>query len=432
MSTLLLLPNLGGEESGDWRHALGKPRVAAAARAWRFLFSDSARVAEGAAIDWDAWPKMLAPGRNRPAFDWLDGAAGCVAWLGDRRAHAAAAAAGHTIEGPPGEIIERVHDKAFALRAAEEAGLVPRALHGTSHVFEPNELSDPDRVSQAMKACIESWPEWTRRRFTLKPRRGTSGRGRLAGNNGEIDPDRLSAALPRFRARGGAILEPWLDRASDLSVQLRVEADGRIVVLGSLQQLVSASGTWLGHRGEVDSRGRVFSGHPDEEALREAGALIGNAAAAAGFFGPAGLDALTFRLSEEPDEQAGQAERIVLRSVVEWNARFTMGTVTIGLIRRVLPTVRRELALGPGERRAFLFAVDAPQGGWPKALEIVGRDLLFVPLWCDDEPVQPALLFADNAARLDRLPGYSSTVITKEVPAKIGGDPSSTTPKTMR
>ena len=101
-------------------------------------------------------------------------------------------------------------------------------------------------------------------------------------------------------------------------------------------------------RGELDSRGRPRTGLPEEEALREAGGVTGVRAAAAGYRGPCGLDAFAFR---SPEDGAR-----IFRPLVEFNARFTMGIVVLGLVRRALPLVKETLAIEPGMRRAFLFA----------------------------------------------------------------------------
>ena len=164
------------------------------------------------------------------------------------------------------------------------------------------------------------------------------------------------------------------------------------MLLGSLELVTGPSGGYRGHTGELDSRGRIFSGLPQDEALREAAALVAVLARDAGFHGPAGLDALVYR--ETPDAEP------VLRPCVEWNARFTMGSVVLGLVRRLLPRVRSELDLGPGERRAFTFALDAPPAGWESAREAAGAGSLLVPLWCPDDSLEPALLFAAERTKL--------------------------------
>ncbi len=395
----LLLPNLGGEEGGDWRRQLREPRVAAAARLWRLLFDDSARVADGGApaVPWDRWPDAFAEARTHPAFAFLDELRGCVPWWADRRARSDPAAQGLPFPGPPAEVIEAVHDKAFALACAEAEGLVPRELRDLACRYEADELRDTDRFVSDLRRRVDAWPAWTRGRFTLKPRFGTSGRGRFDARDGDFDETLLRRASAALAARGGAVLEPWLDRRDDLSVQLRVEVGQPVTVLGSLRLEATAGGGYQGHRGEVDARGRVFSGHAQDEDLRVAAVQVAVAAAAVGFHGVAGVDALTFRI--EPDEGAGD-RRAVLRPVVEVNARFTMGTVVVGLVRRCLPAVRSALGLAPGTRCGFVFRLDAPPGGWDAALRATQPSLL-VRLGEDGDDVQPGLLFAARAESLE-------------------------------
>ena len=408
-SGLLLLPNLGGEEPGDWREMLRRPPIASAARLWRFLFPADARVVTEDASDalrqqrpehedTDDWPAALVGSADRVAFDWLSQCHGWQAWLCNERAHAEAAAHGASLDAPSGEIVERVHDKAFAAREAEARGLVARPLRGQTRIFEPDELRSVDDVLAAIIETTRRWPEWIDGRATLKPRMGTSGRGRLDLQVGELAREALARSLPRLVSRGGALLEPWLERSHDLSVQLGIARDGAVVVLGSLEILTTGSGGWQGHRGEIDSRGRVFSGLPQEEELREAGAGLAAAAAQQGYFGPAGLDALVFR---QPDG-AGFRER--LRPVVELNARYTMGIVTIGVLRRALAEIRTRLGLEPGERRSFVLLADAPSGGWQRVQARLDTHTLLVPLGKSGpaaEDPQPALLVGPNARTLD-------------------------------
>jgi hypothetical protein len=151
----------------------------------------------------------------------------------------------------------------------------------------------------------------------------------------------------------------------------------------------------VGHRGEIDSRGRIFSGHAVEEELRESTAQVAVAAAARGFFGPCGVDAFVFR---GPDGEA------VLRPVVELNARFTTGTVTAGLIRRALGRVKHELGLSPGERLAFRFRLDDdpedPNGLEAAAHRLADRALLISLSTDTAAAARPRLLFS----RTGRLP----------------------------
>jgi hypothetical protein len=191
------------------------------------------------------------------------------------------------------------------------------------------------------------------------------------------------------------MLEPWLKRTCDLSAQLWIGRDRQLVLLGTTELLVEGSGLYRGHRGFVDSRGRVTSGHRYDEALREAAVAVAQAAIASGYYGPCGVDAFAFEA--EPG-------RVELRPVVEFNARFTFGTVAIGLLRRALPRIRQGLSLDPGGLRAFLFRLDAPPGGWPDNTDAQGA--LLIPLSAEDPGadagVEPGLLLAEDREALDR------------------------------
>lgn len=393
-----LLPNLGAEEGPDWRRMRREPRVATAAWLWRSLFGAAVLLPE------DEWPELRDEERGEPprapAFAWLGEMEGCVAWLGDEAARRDAESAGLRLHGPPPETVARVNDKAFALREAERAGFVPRVLRGTSTVLEPELLADEVATRARIHAERASWPTFAREAFTLKPRHGTSGRGRLDVTR---DPDGAlpAKALARLAGRGGAILEPWLERDADLSAQLFLSETEGVVLLGTLEQRVTPSGGLLGHRGEIDSRGRIFSGLPADEDLREAAAAVAGAALRAGYTGPCGVDAFVFR---HPDE-AGAA-RATLRPVVELNARFTMGIVSLGLVRREIHRVRSALRLRPGDRRAFELRIDAPQVGWEAACERAGSNAFVVPLHREDQnprqpnALAPAILFAESRADL--------------------------------
>jgi len=373
--------------------------VATAARLWRWLFPARTPVVDEeqqhAPIDWQSWPLALEADRGEAAFDWLSGASGCVPWLADTQAQSEARRLGLALPGPPPEVVAQVHDKAFAWRTAEAEGLVPEGLSGTTLVLEPSELERSASALAAIREALAGWPDWTAGRFSLKPRFGTSGRGRVDGQAASLEQVDLGQALTRMARHGGALLEPWLERLADLSAQVRISETGDVVVLGSLELLAGTGGGYRGHAGEIDSRGRIFSGLTHDEALREAAAQIAVKAAHAGFHGAAGLDALVYR--ETPGSEP------VLRPCVEWNARFTMGTVVLGLLRRLLPRLRSELDLGPGERRAFTFSIDPPSIGWDRAREAAGPGSLLVPLACPGDALEPALLFAADRDRLRGL-----------------------------
>jgi len=324
----LRIANVGAEESPE---LLEPPKLAAAERV--------------AAL----WQRLLA---GSGAWDWLPDPSVSAAWLNTRAVERAAEQDGRPLFGAPARVVEQVHDKAFAHDTASREGLIPAVLSDCITVLDPHTLRDAATGGDALTAALSGWPDWALARFTLKPRYGSSGRGRVAGADGAIDRPQREGALPRLAARGGAIAEPWLERSEDLSVQLLVEPGGGIRLLGSLALRVDGSGLYRGHAGQIDARGRVGSGSRYDEPVREAAASIARAAAEAGYVGPCGVDAFVFR---DPDGVE------TLRPVVELNARFTLGTLVLAEIRRALPDVRETVGLAPGELRGFRFQLeDAP------------------------------------------------------------------------
>ena len=340
-AALALRPNLGAEEPDAPPLAAAR----AAAQAWRLLFPANAAWPEPGA---PAWPGALAPDPG-PAFPWLP-ASGLCAWWNDAASAEAARLAGLELAGAPPASVGTVHDKAFVARLCAEERIGPRWLASLVASYDAEALTDAGRFRSALARTLEAWPADLARVATLKPRLGTSGRGRVRAH----DPDdpALAGALPRLAARGGAILEPWLERTADYSVQLHIGRDGALTLLGTLELRVSRSGVYRGHRGELDHRGRVTCGAGLDDALCTAASEVARAAHAAGYFGPCGVDAFAFARDGEQ----------TLRPAVELNARFTMGTVALGLLRRARAWLDAALPPEPGERRSFAFGLgdDAP------------------------------------------------------------------------
>jgi len=360
-----LLPNLGAEEGRDWEGLQRLPAVRVAARLWSHLFSADAWLCRPATFSnsgapqlerqrcGDLWPAALGAPAPEPAYAWLEPTDRSVAWLPTRTlAETSQRALGLPLAGPDPERVARVHDKAFALAEARSGGLLSPGLEPLPIALDPGELADPEAALCRIETCIRSWPDWTGGRFTLKPRQGSSGRGRVAGGGvGGSAREAIRSAIPRLARCGGAILEPWLDRRCDLSACVHLpppEAEAQPpTLLGSLEQMVTPGGGFRGHCGELDARGRVYSGHRQDEAVRTSSVWLAERARSHGFFGPCGVDAFSYL--------EGDRER--LRPALELNARATMGLVSLGLVRRALPLVRERLALSGEARRGFLLAL---------------------------------------------------------------------------
>jgi len=334
------IANIGAEESTEGARPAA---VSTVARLWSLLFPRDAEPLPGGPPRDVPWPEAFEATAGDPAFRWIeDGVA--HAWLNTEEARSLAESAGVSLAGAAPEVVRAVHDKGFAHDVCERAGLVPRPLRGLVTSLSPEALLDDDAVS-AIRERVAAWPGWTRGRFTLKPRLGSSGRGRVPGELASFDADAMAAALPRLAARGGALLEPWLERVTDLSAQLYIAPDGTVTLLGTLELFVTSSGVYRGHGARLDHRLRITSGSPHDDALLEAAMIVAGAAHAAGYHGPCGIDAFAF-VAED---------RVVLRPAVELNARFTMGTLVAGLLRRLRPRLRARLPSEPGRLRRLRF-----------------------------------------------------------------------------
>ncbi len=352
-AALTLLANVGAEEGARAERARLAPQPRALAALWRALWDEPA------------------------AFAWLP-RAGFAAWLNDAGAALAAREAGRALFGADAAAVLAVHDKAFAWRTACALGLAPQRLREVITVLEPEALRAPG-AARAIEERVAAWPEWARRSFVLKPRFGTSARGRASGGDGR--DTRWHGALARLAERGGALLEPWLERTWDASTQLFVRDDGSVELLGTLAQELTPAGVVCGHRAIIAASGAVASGLPADAELREAALAIARAASSAGHRGPCGVDGFAFLdpLSHAP----------VVRPVVELNARFTVGTVAIGHARRALAALRARGELASAECVHFVFALDG-------ALAPHGEGVLRVPLSAGGA----VLAFSADRARL--------------------------------
>lgn len=395
-----LLPNLGAEEGlgseagDDWRAYHAEPVVRAAAGLWCLLYGRGARLRApepggrdaGEPADWSTtprdhlWPADLGPAPDAAAFDWLESSPGVHAWLPtDSIARAAREGLGRALAGPPPDVVTAMHDKAFAVETAAGLGLVPRALEPLVRVLSPEDCRAGEATLTRLERELADWPAWTRGRYTLKPRFGSSGRGRVGGA-APLDREALRGALARMAERGGAVFEPWLERAGDFGVALLLppadRPDALPTLLGSLEMLNAPGGLYRGHFGELDHRGRVFSGDREDETLRAEAAAVAGLARTRGLWGVCGVDAFRYREpapdgnpddatdAPEPPDPPAPPGRLRWRGAVELNARPTMGLVAIGLARRARAIVRDRLGLDPGDRRAFalLFPAGGPEG----------------------------------------------------------------------
>jgi hypothetical protein len=367
-----LIANLGAEEGSAGRAAAARPGGEAALLA-------------------DLWRGLFDP----PAFPWLH-LVEAAAWFNDEDAEQQAK--GQMLSGGSAAIVRRVHDKAWAVAVAHTEQLEPAVLRGLPTAVSPDELRGAG-AARRVADVLGGWPAWAQARFTLKPRIGTSGRGRVAGVGGLVSTE-MRGAFERLAGRGGAVVEPWLDRLADASAQAHIAADGTVTLLGTLEIVTTGSGQPKGHRGECDARGQIRSGIGEDDALREAALVVGARAAADGYHGPCSIDAFAFR---SPADGAR-----AFRPLVEFNARFTAGTVALGHLARHMASVRGNVRaeLGRVSDQGCHFYIGSGLGENATAPR-AGTTVVPLLGGCDHRADAPVLVVAREREAVDAWLGRS-------------------------
>ena len=167
----------------------------------------------------------------------------------------------------------------------------------------------------------------------------------LAGQNAirlwepEILPVQRQWLVHALESGQKLVVEPWLDRALDFSVQLQRTVRG-LELIGYTGLINDRKGQFLANWAEADYHrclpvkvAILFSGRADisERLLRlyvEIFSLLEAELEHVGFLGPIGIDALVYRTPQ------GNCR---LKPVVEINPRYTMGRLTLELMKHTCP-----------------------------------------------------------------------------------------------
>jgi hypothetical protein len=150
--------------------------------------------------------------------------------------------------------------------------------------------------------------------WILKANFGMSGREAIRGAGDAVTEPQRRFVEQRLAATGPLVLEPLLQAVAEAGVQWELSAKGDVTLIGLAEQ-VTAGGSWQGSGWSSEPVPPVW-----REAI-EATRPVAQRVAAAGYFGPLGIDVMRYR------DAAGH-ER--LRPLQDLNARFTMGRLTLG------------------------------------------------------------------------------------------------------
>jgi uncharacterized ferritin-like protein (DUF455 family) len=172
------------------------------------------------------------------------------------------------------------------------------------------------------------------RHMVLKAEYGTAGRDSIRVREGQIDVSQLKWIHRKLKHQK-IIVEPWLDRELDMSLQIHVSTDGGVEILGWNRFFTTANGQYLGHwlgafhRNLTEPLRRWLYAPSRPKGLvpilDEICRFVGEALSKEGYSGPAGIDMLLSRCQETWR----------LRPIVEINPRQTMGQIALAAGRYV-------------------------------------------------------------------------------------------------
>ncbi len=215
------------------------------------------------------------------------------AWCPTPRALARLAAAGALVPHAPAlAVLQHVNHRGFCAALGQ-------TLEAAAYVRSLNEV----------RAHLGRHPP---RPWVLKRPHGFSGRGmrRMSPVDGDAGLWRwIEAALQQD---GGLQVEPWVERERDFGLHGYVDATGAVHFGTPTVQECDARGAWVRSRALVP--GEITA--PEADRLRAAAERVATALAAAGYFGPFGIDAYRWR-------DAGGHLHFNPQS--EINARYSMG-----------------------------------------------------------------------------------------------------------
>jgi hypothetical protein len=290
----------------------------------------------------------------------------------------------------------------------------------------PVPLGGPETVGVSVRslgeaeAAIHEIRARGHHRVVVKEDFGFAGAGQIRLWEPEVLPAQTKWMATALDRGATLVVEPWLERLRDVSLQLE-RGSSALRVVGFTGLVNDLRGQFMANWAEADWNRRVPSAVLDAWKLPGGGspvagsdvvALFHRMAAALepelasrGYEGPLGVDALVYR------DAAGAVR---LKPLVELNPRYTMGRLTLELMSHVAPGRRgvfRLVAAGTAVRSGFdTFAALATQLRTRHPIILGGAPLRRIEsgVVCLNDPATATRVLAllEVGARLDpsRLP----------------------------
>ncbi|MET0650213.1 MAG: hypothetical protein ABW208_26700 [Pyrinomonadaceae bacterium] len=262
---------------------------------WAETLADAAR-ARGVEL---VSPRAAASGRTPQAGRLF------TSWGWTRTSAAEGERVGAMLPAVDFEAVARVNSKLWSHALEVEMGW---ALPGARVVTGVEELEEA-----AARACPGAQDKWV-----VKSPYGFAARERVLGRGPRVEGAQGAWAFKRLARGEPLIFQPWLEVAREYGVVVEVSHSGAHRLLGVSDLQTNGAGTGVGY---------VLGRPPEPRRMRqleEATAVVCERLRAEGYAGPAGFDAL---------EHAGG-----LHTLLEVNARYTMGFVALAVERELRPT----------------------------------------------------------------------------------------------
>lgn len=216
--------------------------------------------------------------------------------------------AGASCSNPDIEIVKRVNSHYFSYLFNQKTGTGVPGMQC---------CSSKEELIQALK----SWKQFP---LVIKPEFGNVGYGFIHKKIPVLSKRELNKVDKLFKAGKHVIIEPWLNRLTDISSRCLISSDGIVTDIRHHQGLTNKVGKFyadlIDPEDEMVERWREIL---DKVVLACAKELFG-----AGYFGPAGFD--SFIWYDEPKKEK-------LATIIEINARHPVSSMAYALHDKLAP-----------------------------------------------------------------------------------------------
>jgi uncharacterized ferritin-like protein (DUF455 family) len=198
--------------------------------------------------------------------------------------------------------------------------------------LEPLVLAKGDPILKLGESLSSSSTDALSAEVLIKVDRSTSGRGHLRVPRELLATTEIQSKIAKIRARGDdVVIEPFLDKVNDFSLQYEIQGDGRITEFEPrffrVDHLFQYHGSIIGRANNqpgFEASARLVEQELDQ--IRAHHKPVIQILKVLNYVGPFGIDALTYKTPSGD---------LKIAPVIEVNARYTMGRVAHEIERAV-------------------------------------------------------------------------------------------------